>query len=133
MENQEMKELLGNVIASLSDEQKEKVKACETVDQLMGQLGEMGVELPDELLDLVGGGLNMPFNGGLSRNQPFGQIRLGDLFGASPFFDVEHMDLTADELMEGPVHMDLRGMPNLDVTHMDISYGAGRLGNSRLV
>ncbi len=134
MDNQELKELLGNVLASLNDEQKEQVQACETVDQLMGKLGDMGVELPDELLDLVGGGLNIPFNGGLNRSQPFGRLRLGDLFGGSYIFGAQHMDLTADDPVDGPVHMDLKGTPTLEVTHMDISYGARKLGGgARLV
>ena len=40
----------------LTDEQKEKVKACKSPDEIIALLGEMGVELPDKLLDAVAGG-----------------------------------------------------------------------------
>ena len=41
---------------TLTDEQKEKVKACKTPEELMALMGETGAELPDELLDEVAGG-----------------------------------------------------------------------------
>ena len=47
-----MKEILNG----LTDEQKEKAKVCVTMDELTACLGELGVALPDELLDAVAGG-----------------------------------------------------------------------------
>ncbi len=41
---------------SLTDEQKEKAKACKTMDELTALAGKEGIELPDELLDAVAGG-----------------------------------------------------------------------------
>ena len=41
---------------SLTDEQKEKAKACMTMDEIMALAGEWGIELPDEVLDAVAGG-----------------------------------------------------------------------------
>ena len=41
---------------SLTDEQKEKAKACKTLDELTALAGKEGVELPDELLDAFAGG-----------------------------------------------------------------------------
>ena len=41
---------------SLTDEQKEKVKACKTMEELTVLVGKEGVELPDEVLDDVSGG-----------------------------------------------------------------------------
>ncbi len=54
----EMSDLLKSVVKGLNDEQKEKVKACKSPDEVIACLGELGVELPDELLDAVAGGLN---------------------------------------------------------------------------
>ena len=56
MDNKELNELLEKAIASLTDEQKEKAKACKTVEELTEMLTEAGVELSDELLDAVAGG-----------------------------------------------------------------------------
>ena len=52
-----MKELLKNLMNSLTDEQKEKAKTCKDLNELTACLGEMGVSLPDELLDAVAGGI----------------------------------------------------------------------------
>ncbi len=41
---------------SLTDEQKEKAKACKSMDELTALAAKEGVELPDELLDAVAGG-----------------------------------------------------------------------------
>jgi hypothetical protein len=49
-------EALEGIWDSLTDEQKEKAKACETLDELTALAGKEGVELPDELLDAVAGG-----------------------------------------------------------------------------
>ena len=47
---------LKGIYGSLTDEQKEKAKACKTADELMALAGDWGVELPDEVLDAVAGG-----------------------------------------------------------------------------
>ena len=47
---------LKGIYDSLTDEQKEKAKACKDMNELTALLGQMGVELPDELLDAVAGG-----------------------------------------------------------------------------
>ena len=41
---------------SLTDEQKEKAKKCQNMDELMLLAGRLGIELPDEMLDTVAGG-----------------------------------------------------------------------------
>ncbi len=107
MDNKELSELLGRVIASLTDEQKEKVKGCETVDQLMAKLSEMGVELPDELLDQVGGGFGLSI-GTMAYTGPFGHISLANLFDQFPFFNMENMDLLGQNGWEA-THMDWKG------------------------
>ena len=56
MENNKMNETLKGVWDSLTDEQKEKAKACKTADELLKFAGEEGIELPDEVLDAVAGG-----------------------------------------------------------------------------
>lgn len=56
MENKNMNEQMIEVLNSLTDAQKEKVKACKGPDEIATCLGELGVELPDELLDAVAGG-----------------------------------------------------------------------------
>ncbi len=56
MENEKLNELLKNVWDSLTDEQKEKAKACKTPDELLKLAGEEGIELPDEALDAAAGG-----------------------------------------------------------------------------
>lgn len=52
----ELNEALKGMWDSLTDEQREKAKACKTMDELTLLAGGMGVELPDELLDAVAGG-----------------------------------------------------------------------------
>ena len=47
---------------SLTDEQKEKAKACKTVDELNELAGKEGIELPDEILDSVAGGCDCVVN-----------------------------------------------------------------------
>ena len=51
-----MKEALKDIFEKLTDEQKEKAKACKNEDELMNLLGEWEIELPDELVDNVAGG-----------------------------------------------------------------------------
>ena len=47
---------LKGIYDSLTDEQKEKAKACTSMDEMMALAGEWGVELPDDVLDAVAGG-----------------------------------------------------------------------------
>ena len=53
-------EALQGIWDSLTDEQKEKAKACKTMDELTVLAGKEGIELPDELLDAVAGGVKYP-------------------------------------------------------------------------
>ncbi len=55
----ELNKALSGIWDSLTDEQKEKAKACKTTDELMLLAGKEGIELPDEVLDQVSGGLLM--------------------------------------------------------------------------
>ncbi len=56
MEEQKMNAYFQKIAESLTDEQKEKVKACKTVDEMMKFFGSEKIELPDEMLDSVSGG-----------------------------------------------------------------------------
>ncbi len=49
---------LKGIYDHLTDEQKEKAKACKNMDEMMALAGEWGVELPDEVLDAVAGGID---------------------------------------------------------------------------
>ena len=51
---------LKGIYDSLTDEQKEKAKACKTMDELTALAAKEGVELPDEVLDAVAGGGYLP-------------------------------------------------------------------------
>ena len=51
-----LQETLKGIWDSLTDEQKEKAKACKTWEELSKLTGQEGIELPDELLDDVSGG-----------------------------------------------------------------------------
>ena len=53
----ELNPALTEIWDSLTDEQKEKAKTCKTTDELMLLAGKEGIELPDEVLDQVSGGL----------------------------------------------------------------------------
>ena len=57
MDNEKMTELMISVCKSLTDEQKENVKSCKNVNELAECLGEIGVALPDELMEAVAGGV----------------------------------------------------------------------------
>ena len=56
MENKDLSEQMAEILSGLTDEQKEKAMACKTAGELAACLGELGVALPDELLDEVAGG-----------------------------------------------------------------------------
>ena len=51
-----IKATLKSVYDNLTDEQKEKAKACKTYDELMEFAGKEGIELPDDLAEAVSGG-----------------------------------------------------------------------------
>ena len=57
MDDKKLNELLNKALASLNDEQKKKAKACKTAKELLDLLTESGVELPDEALEKVAGGM----------------------------------------------------------------------------
>ena len=54
--DEKMKEVMKGIYENLTDEQKEKAKACKTSDELMKLLGEWDIELPDDLTSIVTGG-----------------------------------------------------------------------------
>ena len=70
MDNKKLNELLTSALASLTDEQKEKAKACKTAKELLDFLTEAGTELPDELLDKVAGGFTSHFSSDLGAASP---------------------------------------------------------------
>ncbi len=56
MEEKKFNEMLNEVLAGLTDEQKTKVAECKGSSEILDLLGKMGVALPDELLDEAAGG-----------------------------------------------------------------------------
>ncbi len=56
MENNKNYEQFNALLNGLNDEQKKKVNKCKDVNEFMLLLGELGIALPDELLDNVSGG-----------------------------------------------------------------------------
>lgn len=56
MERQTMNEQLEEILKGLTGEQRAKLAGCESADELFVLLGEMGAQLPDELLDAATGG-----------------------------------------------------------------------------
>jgi len=61
MTSEELKKTLKGVYDSFTDEQKEKVKACKSAQELIAFAKEEGIELPDELLNDVAGGIQAGF------------------------------------------------------------------------
>ena len=55
--DEKTKETLKGIYENLTEEQKAKAKACKTMDEMMELAGEWGIELPDDMIDIVGGGL----------------------------------------------------------------------------
>ena len=51
MENKDLHKKLTALMNGLTDEQKEKAKACKTLNELMAFAGKEGIELPDEQLE----------------------------------------------------------------------------------
>ena len=58
--DEKMEKALKEFLANLTDEQKEKAKECKTPEELMAFAGKEGLELPDELIEGVAGGLVPP-------------------------------------------------------------------------
>ena len=56
LQEQKVNEALKDIYDSLTDEQKEKAKACKTTEELMAFVAKEGFELPDEALEAVAGG-----------------------------------------------------------------------------
>ena len=56
MEDKKLEETLKGIYNSLTDEQKEKVKACKSSEEIMELVSKEGIELPEELMDKVAGG-----------------------------------------------------------------------------
>ena len=56
MENNKNYEQFNALLNGLNDEQKKKVNKCKDVNEFMLLLGELGIALPDELLNNVSGG-----------------------------------------------------------------------------
>ena len=53
----ELNEALKGLWEGLTEDQKGKAKECKSMDELMMLAGRLGVELPDEILDAVAGGV----------------------------------------------------------------------------
>ena len=59
MEEKNLSTLLPETLNALTEQQKEQLAACRTVEELIALLGEFGIELPDALLnDAAGGGVS---------------------------------------------------------------------------
>ena len=55
-ENKNLHEKTAEILKDLSAEQREKVNACKTPEELIAMLDELGAALPDEAMDSVAGG-----------------------------------------------------------------------------
>lgn len=55
-ESEKLNRIVHGIYDTMTDAQKEKAKACTDMDELTSYMGDEGIELPDELLDEVGGG-----------------------------------------------------------------------------
>ena len=56
-ERNNQEEKLKEIFDSLTDEQKEKIKACKTPEEVVDLIQNEGFELPDDALDLISGGI----------------------------------------------------------------------------
>ncbi len=59
---EELKKLNGmaeSLYSTMTPEQKAKAQVCKNVEELSAFMGEEGIELPDEILDEVGGGMSL--------------------------------------------------------------------------
>ena len=60
MDGKKLNDMLFEAYGELTDEQKRKAEACETLGALTAVFAETGVALPDELMDAVLGGACVP-------------------------------------------------------------------------
>ena len=56
MDNNQLNETLTGIWETLTDEQKERARACTTTEELLAFAGAEKIELPDELLEQAAGG-----------------------------------------------------------------------------
>ncbi|MBO4341285.1 MAG: hypothetical protein J5835_07660 [Bacteroidales bacterium] len=56
MNEQTINDELKKLYERLSNEQKQKADECKTADEFLKLMGELGIELPDGLADVVTGG-----------------------------------------------------------------------------
>ena len=54
--DEKMNEALKGLYENLTEEQKEKAKACKTVDEILKFVEQENIELPEELMEQVAGG-----------------------------------------------------------------------------
>ncbi len=57
MENEHLHELMMRILNGLNDEQMEKAKNCKTLDDFLAFAKKESIELPDEILDNISGGV----------------------------------------------------------------------------
>ncbi len=55
--NEKLNETLKGIYDSLTEKQKEKANACKTMEELLAFAREENINLPDELLEAVSGGV----------------------------------------------------------------------------
>ncbi len=58
MEEKTFNEMMNEVLAELTDEQKSKIAECKDTNEVFDELGKMGIALPDEMLDGAAGGFS---------------------------------------------------------------------------
>ena len=63
MDKKVMAEVLKRFVDSLPEEQRQEAKTFKTVDELVGFASDAGIALPDELMDVVAGGRDVPHYG----------------------------------------------------------------------
>ena len=56
MEKKNLNEQMAEIMKDLTEEQRERVNACKTPEELIALLDELGAALPDEAMDAVAGG-----------------------------------------------------------------------------
>ena len=72
--DEKIQEALKSIYEKLTDEQKEKWKSCKTEDEFVTFIGEVGIELPDDIVGAVAGGLGWT---GPDGAHPWFSIRVG--------------------------------------------------------
>lgn len=55
--NEKLNETLKEIYDSLTEEQKENAKACKTAEELSAFAIEDNIELPDDVIDMISGGV----------------------------------------------------------------------------